>query len=498
MLGRWQGRKVWFLSLGLFAFALILRIWFAGGSPDRELYYSVLHFDAVTYYNSYAEHLADKSLFNEGLSYYPPLPAYLLAIVYKTGASSPVLAKWIYILMGALVPVFVYHLGRSVFSERTGLWGGVLSAIAFGGLVLSSGINAEIPFQLSLLAALIVGARIDTSPKPLVNCLCVGILCGFMALTTLSGLWIILPFILHMLVGTKVAWRKRVLNALVLLIATIVIILPWSIRCYKLLEIYSEYGRARKVGWTPGMGLVTVTVPLHFAMGNNVLADGGYNYDLVGGKIAGGKAFLSDYNVRTLMTHGFREGVHFMSTHPGMFVKRLLWQKFARLGCGLTTGFLAPNLPCGIAGIRPANDFFVPDCRWPALPVLAFFVLGLVWSCFRSSRPALLYWIIVFFAAWTALFAGSVSTGVLLLPLVHLFCLWGAGRLILMLRHRGLLRRMTDILMLCLVVLSLVIGIVDYSREKILRLEGERDLNTGKILQHKPVKIEIESAPVEE
>lgn len=483
--------------LALFLMLLIVSVvqgmLFARSSPDRSVYFSLFYVDNSAYYHTYASHLVGGQLFNNGLSYYPPLPAFLLSLTYRMGMDKPSTAKGTYIFLGVCTTLLTFVLGCILFSDSIGFWGGILWSASFGGLVLSTGVNAELPFLLLLLTAIIVGARLARSPRPRVSCICIGILCGLMALTRHEGLWIAAPFAFYALLCSRGGLRRAFLNATLILLAAIFTVAPWTVRCYSIMKVYRDYGLGASMGWSPRLGPVTVTTPLFFALANNEKADGGYTYSLVKNKMAGGASFLSDFKIRELMMHGYREGLSFIGRSPGPFVTELIGRKIARAGKGLSLGFFASNYPFGVSGVRPAYDFFVPNDTRSIYLVLVLFALGLCALLAEKERSILLLAVFAYYLLFTALFAGQTSTGVMLLPLVYLVVVKGIAWLFSFVPKRYRRPKAGKLLLGLLLVLSLIGGYVEHAKERVFRFEGTIDPATGRMLQHMPLSISGES-----
>ncbi len=104
---------------------------------------------------------------------------YGIVVEYELGALS--LAKLVFALLGALVPIISYLLGRDIFSEEIGLGAGILVAVYPLFVVLSVNPSFELVELLLFLVFLWMGVRVFLSPS-FVFLVAVGVIGGLVFL----------------------------------------------------------------------------------------------------------------------------------------------------------------------------------------------------------------------------------------------------------------------------------------------------------------------------
>ena len=208
--------------------------------PNQEVYpYS----DAL-YYNLAAESVT----IGEGLSQYSvtPRPFYLTILAYLVHVSGGDYARIIQLQTWilALIPVFIYLIGKKLTSRAVGFSLGLLATFrelvaiqATADIQLSNSklIMADLPTLLVLL--LLCYLLIDwlkSKPASALKALGVGgCLGGLMLLRTQAV--ILLPFILAMFWWqNRTAFRRCVTQTLILVAALVLITSPWLVRNYVL------------------------------------------------------------------------------------------------------------------------------------------------------------------------------------------------------------------------------------------------------------------------
>jgi 4-amino-4-deoxy-L-arabinose transferase-like glycosyltransferase len=164
----------------------------------------------------------------------PVLPAYLAAVFVAFGESYRA-ARVGQALMGALTCVLVAATGMRLLGVAVGTIAGLMLAVYLPHVYLSGVFYAECLFTL-LIACTVYGAvrSLDTN-RPLPWLAATGV---SFALTALSRPIFLayLPFLLAAIFyASRAAFSRKVLMATILVVATVLGILPWTIRNYLVL-----------------------------------------------------------------------------------------------------------------------------------------------------------------------------------------------------------------------------------------------------------------------
>jgi len=96
--------------------------------------------------------------------WYPPGYAIFLAAIYTVTGPSPLAARVVNALLGALTCVLVYRLGARVFSRREGLLAAALLAVYPGHGYMAWHVMPEVLYTLLLLAAVMLALKVAEHP----------------------------------------------------------------------------------------------------------------------------------------------------------------------------------------------------------------------------------------------------------------------------------------------------------------------------------------------
>jgi 4-amino-4-deoxy-L-arabinose transferase-like glycosyltransferase len=276
----------------------------------------------------------------------PPLyPAFLAAVYWVAGGPAFDAVRLLQSGLSLLTAVLLYHLGREVFSPRTGLWlAGFYafypSLLGFNNLLLT-----ETLFTF-LLTAACYGLVRALRTGSLAWLAAAGALLGLGALTR-SVLWYLPPLCaVLLLVAWRGSTRRRLAAAGVLLVVFAGTVAPWSIRNTRLegtfVAIDSMGGR-------------------NFMMGNYRFTPLFRAWDAIA--LEGDRSWFHElrttYPRSAWATQGLRDklalrqGLRFVIENPGLTLKRDLvklvqfWGLERELVAGASRGLFGP-LPPGI------------------------------------------------------------------------------------------------------------------------------------------------------
>ena len=230
-------------------------------------------------YDRYALHILKGIGFSTNLAR-PPLYPSFLATIYLVFGHSFLAVRIIQAILGAIICVFVYFIGKKIFRNRKAAILGAGAAIICPSLVASNSyILTETlsTFLLTISVILLIKAWED---KKIKNYVTSGIFLGFSTLT--RPVTLLFPFFL--LIGLLLFFRKRLIFSL----SMVAIVLPWTIRNY---VVFKEF-----IPIATGAGF-------SFWVGSYLPWNGDYNYrdlsdkeNLVKGlsQIDADKKFLSE------------------------------------------------------------------------------------------------------------------------------------------------------------------------------------------------------------
>lgn len=223
--------RTWLL---VFAVALVVRLvytWLAAG-PDAAPGSDTASYDTVAW------NLAQGAGFSlgEGTSAYPtafvpPVVPWLTSIVYRFAGHQYFAALVLQCVLGALVPVLLSALAGLLFGSpvaRVSAWLAAFDPLLvfFSGYLLT-----ETTFTVTLLLALLATVHWVRTPRR-GRSLGAGMLWGIAALTRPTAL--LLPLVLAawawVPIGLTVQPRERMRQILLLLLGTVLVVAPWTLR----------------------------------------------------------------------------------------------------------------------------------------------------------------------------------------------------------------------------------------------------------------------------
>lgn len=223
--------------------ALALRIGFVAATPG----YMPLQHDDVAY-NYVGCRIAEEGYFPPYRDHYkvassayrPPVYPYFLGGIYTlTGCDSEQhptsLSAWPrYIggVLGAIAVALIAWLGARWWGRRAGLWAGLVAAIFGPAVVVGSELLSEQTFTTLTLAAIVAAvlARDSTGRRRWLWIAAAGVTVGLAALTRANGA-LLIPVLAAAVVSGRPLWSRRaLLPPLVLALAAVLTIAPWTLR----------------------------------------------------------------------------------------------------------------------------------------------------------------------------------------------------------------------------------------------------------------------------
>jgi 4-amino-4-deoxy-L-arabinose transferase-like glycosyltransferase len=219
-------------ALIVFAVALVLRLaWVTWTAPGAKAF-DPARMDEV------ARHLAqgsgftrDAGLVSQPVADVPPLVPWLLSLVYRVAGHRAFAALVLQCVLGAMIPLLLAGLGRSLFGDPIGLWCAWLATLHPLLIVACAELSAGTAFCATLSLAMLLSAEWLRTPRH-GRALGTGLAWGMAALTHPAAL----P---APLVVAAWAWRplglaagsaNRLRQLGLLLLGVALVVAPWTLR----------------------------------------------------------------------------------------------------------------------------------------------------------------------------------------------------------------------------------------------------------------------------
>jgi hypothetical protein len=232
------------LCVFVFIFAFALRINTSltfvmndevGGGYRGYGYLAWGYFDTAQIFRGYLSNLDFVGLFNWSVKYdanYPLVPFLMASSMLLFNSASLEVARFPIEVLGALLAVVLYLLGRDLFSRTAGLVAGLLAAVDPVLLTYSRVAYLDVPFEfLFALSMLMFYRGLTKRSRPMIAVS--GIACGLAIVARILG-WVFLPLAAVMLVYWKFSsrekWRSIVKTSAIFTIAlssALMLAFPW-------------------------------------------------------------------------------------------------------------------------------------------------------------------------------------------------------------------------------------------------------------------------------
>jgi hypothetical protein len=180
--------------------------------------------------------------------------------------------------------------------------------------------------------------------------------------------------------------RFAVRPALLVLAGAAVIVLPWSIRNFQVIDHFNRTRAATVAEPLSRFAPVTCYGGLNFALANHPAADGGFSRAPLSAT-GDGRLDLGRPDHLRYLNDGFAIGLGWIRDHPLDFL-RLAGQKVAIGLEALRLGYGVRDRPAGLVGVRRAVDFFRPDGAFLFWPHLLFMGAGMIILARRAGGRA--------------------------------------------------------------------------------------------------------------
>lgn len=224
-------KKILIISF-IFILAFSVRLIYIYTSPD------ILESDEIQHDKLAMRLMEAKGYVNsEGVptSYRPPLYPAFLALIYKIFGHNYFIARIIQAIISSLTVCMLYLIAEKIFNRPAAILTGIFSSFYMAFVVCAKLLYTETFFTFFLVLATFL---IITTEKPgIAKFSILGLLLGLLTLVRAAGLF--MPFVAVIALSIKMRGQKPVIKKLLpsflaLFVAFSAVILPWTIRNYRI------------------------------------------------------------------------------------------------------------------------------------------------------------------------------------------------------------------------------------------------------------------------
>lgn len=426
----WTRHRAWLAPLLIFALALTVRVVYLS-----QIYSSPTSRQPIMD-EKYHLHLAQQINSPEGLPHEPfyraPLYPHVLALLLGITNDSHYAVRLLQIILGSLLPLFVYLFGLRLFNRRIAYWAAAVTALWPTFIYYDSALL--ITSMMTLLTCLLVLQlyRCDERPQKLLGFVLAGIFLGvtglarpnILLLGPLLAIWI--WWILKPQLGTKPALVRFFLIGA----CAFLVVLPVTVRNYIVAD------DPVLIAWQGGF---------NFFIGNNQQAsgwsatipgidptwEGGYKEAIVMAEQTEGRTLKRSEVSDFWYSAAWQEIKNHPSTFAGLLLRKL------RL---FLNGYEIPNNQ-NIYLARQLSPvmqplLFTKSVYFPYGLLAPLAAVGLVLSLAHWRRFLLVYLVISAYLATLLLFFVCARFRQPMLPFMILFAVYGVSRIIEFIRKR--------------------------------------------------------------
>jgi 4-amino-4-deoxy-L-arabinose transferase-like glycosyltransferase len=224
------------LPLIILIISLVIRIIWAvlSETTDPFLISNPLLGDAAAYHQIAVNILNGKGFSlvpNQPTSFWPPLYPFTLAVIFRIFSPNLVIARLFQALWGAIPPVIFFWIAAKHFDKNVALLTGIGLAIYPHLIYFGTWLIAEALFMMLFSFVLFSAAKFSFSEKYRWLIL-MGFFLGLSILTKPSVLFFAPLLALWVILTYNSGIKKRIAYGFVLTVATLLVVLPWSLRNY--------------------------------------------------------------------------------------------------------------------------------------------------------------------------------------------------------------------------------------------------------------------------
>jgi 4-amino-4-deoxy-L-arabinose transferase-like glycosyltransferase len=221
------------LVSGIFTLALLLRA-FALFSLKNSIYFDFLLWDERVYH-AWATKIADGTYQSTSIYEFSPLPAYLMALIYKIVSPDILYIRFLNIILGVFACYLAYLIGKEMANRTIGLFACLIAAL-YKPFIFYSIVPLKTSLSVFLFALTIYLFVAILNKYSMIKLLILGIAAGLM-LNVRPNFVVITPLILLITLLSlfrKEAYKKSFFAALIVFIVGLSIsIFPFMVRNYR-------------------------------------------------------------------------------------------------------------------------------------------------------------------------------------------------------------------------------------------------------------------------
>jgi 4-amino-4-deoxy-L-arabinose transferase-like glycosyltransferase len=273
---------------------------------------------------------------------------------------------------------FVYIITKNCFNQKTALLSSLIFAIHPFFLWFLPRIWIETFITFLTLSLIIVILEYLKKESLFIGAL-VGILLGILALTKSVAIFLPLPVMILFILAKKKT-VNNILQSLAILIIAITIIVPWTIRNYKVSNKFIPVHTSGSINFIIGDSLVSNII--HYPLSHGVLFDKGHN-EVVNLLKRENISDLHDSVVERKLAKDVGKRI---IEHPLSFLKKILIQMITFWYLGetplKTVTIIIFNIPFVILGIMGLKSSLSQEIKVEQLVLIVFiFYFWLIYAC---------------------------------------------------------------------------------------------------------------------
>ncbi len=232
-LGSLPERYSLLLVSGILTLALLLRA-FALFSLKNSIYFDFLLWDERVYH-AWATKIADRTYQSTSIYEFAPLPAYLMALIYKIFSPDILYIRFLNIILGAFACYLAYLIGKEMANRTTGLFACLIAAL-YKPFIFYSIVPLKTSLSVFLFALVIYLFIAVLNKYSMIKLFILGLAAGFM-LNVRPNFVVITPLMLLITllsIPRERDYKKSFFAALILFIVGLSIsIFPFAVRNYR-------------------------------------------------------------------------------------------------------------------------------------------------------------------------------------------------------------------------------------------------------------------------
>jgi len=325
-------------------------------------------------------------------AFYPVGYPFFLSLVYRISGPSLITAKIANAILGTILCLITALIAKELFNPRTGIIAGWIMVFYPNNIFYSSIVMSEV--LLASLLAFTVFLIISSQTRKFYLILC-GILLGLCILVRPVAIILPVCILIYWIWGDKTGFKKSLLRFVLLLCCVVIVLSPWTIRNYKVMNHFV---------------LVSTNGGVNFWMAH---VHGGYAE--APRRFGGNWSYPASSPEQEVVAEqqAYREAFEHLKQYPleplKRFPKKLIRFFYADIdGLLNNSGFPVVKSISGIPALIPSLPVSLPTfCKW----LLYFYAQGFYMLLFITAAAGIIqcirtmqrrsYYLIILIVAWT-------------------------------------------------------------------------------------------------